>query len=306
MKIIDAPYLSDAWREYRAKRITASTAAAILGQSKYSSPLTEWARILGRSTRQDDTNPYSEWGMATESAHRAWIAHDGEGDVWAVDGIVQHESIHWACCTPDGFIGDRAVPSCLVELKAPSSWTADEWRGSLPMPYQIQAQFGMACTGAPDAYLSAILPPERDPMGAFVRVAANLMDRNPLATLDLLRWAGFTRVGYHLAASPRFQAAMLGALTKFWTENVEQGFAPEATGLACDKEILKGMGGEVLNTDFDESAVAMWDELQAVNVELAKVEERKETLQNKLTQAARAATWKDAKRAITQARRQTA
>lgn len=310
MKIIDAPYLSQAWRDYRAKRITGSTAAAIIGQSTYSSPLTEWARIMGRSVQSDESNPYGEWGLATEGAHRLWIKADGEGHVWTVDGIIQHPTIHWACCTPDGFMGtEGSADFTNVELKAPSSWTADDWRGDLPLRHQVQSQFSGECCGASQSYLSAILPPERDPMGAFVRVAAALLGHSATSderVLDVLRWAGFTRVGFHLPAHPRFRAAMFAALTKFWTENVEQGFAPEATGLACDKETLKGLGGEELATEFDEQSAALWDELQRVNADMAELKERKETLQNKLTQAARASTWSDAKRAITQARKMTA
>ncbi len=308
MKIIDAPYLSAAWREYRAKRISGSTAAEILGQSTYSSPLAEWRRIHGGMTPDFEGNPYSEWGLATEAAHRLWIEADGEGRVWTVDGIIQHPTLHWACCTPDGFIGTEGAPDfAVVELKAPSSWTADEWRGDLPLKHQVQSQFNGAVCGASASYLSAILPPERDPMGAFVRVAAALFEADSARDrLDLLRWAGFTRVGFPLAAHARFRSAMFAALTKFWVENVEQGFAPDATGLACDKEILKGMGGEELATEFDDAAAALWDELQAVNADMKKLDDRKETIQNRLTQAARASTWKDAKRAITQARKMTA
>lgn len=308
MQIVNAPYLSAAWREYRRSRVTGSTAAAILGQSTYSSPLSEWARILGRSVDRDESNPYGEWGQATEAAHRLWIEHDGEGHVWTVEGIVQHPRMHWACCTPDGFMGTEGAPDfAVVELKAPSSWTADEWRGDLPLKHQVQSQFNGSVCGAPASYLSAILPPERDPMGAFVRVAAALFDADSARDrLDLLRWAGFTRVGFRLPAHERFRSAMFAALAKFWTENVEQGFAPDATGLACDKETLKGLGGEELATDFDEQAVALWTELQAVNAEMKKLDDRKETIQNRLTQAARASTWKDAKRAITQARKITA
>lgn len=314
MKIIDAPYLSTAWRDYRAKRITGSTAAAIIGQSTYSSPLTEWARIMGRSVQSDESNPYGEWGLATEGAHRLWIAADGEGDVWTVDGIVQHPTIDWACCTPDGFMGtEGSADFTNVELKAPSAWTAEDWRGDLPLRHQVQSQFAGECCGAGQSYLSAILPPERDPMGAFVRVAAGLIEaarddiaHDPQAVLNLLRHAGFTRVGFHLPAHTRFRAAMFAALTKFWAENVEQGFAPEATGLACDKEALKGLGGEDVATEFDEKAAALWDELQRVNAEMKPLDERKESLQNRLTQLARASTWKDAKKAIAAARRLTA
>lgn len=308
VKIIEAPYLSAAWREYRAKRITGSTAAAILGVDSGSyarSALTEWARIRGHYVERDETNAYSEWGMATEPVHRAWLDEDGLGAVRVIDGIVQHPTLDWACATLDGITGDGDA-LCDVELKAPSQYTADEWRSGIPLKYQVQSQFGMACAEARQAYLSAILPPQRDPGAAFVRLAAALAAGTAMEP-SLLKWCGFERVGHVLTADARFQAAMFAKLAQFMDENVRQGFAPEATGLACDKDYLKNREtGEPLATEFDERAVALWDELQAVNAEANKVDERKQSIQNRLVQIANAATWTEAKKAISKARRLTA
>lgn len=305
MKIVPVKYLSSEWREYRRSRITGSTAAAILGLESGSyarSALTEWARLRGETPDREDSNPYSEWGLASEAVHRSWLQADGVGTVREVGGIVQHPEHDWACCTVDGLMGEGAS-LCVVELKAPSKWTADDWRSGLPLKYQVQSQFGMACCGAEQAYLSAILPPQKDPDGAFVRLAAALLDGTAL-TPDLLRWCGFEQFGHFLARDPRFQAAMFDKLRRFMEENVRGGFAPEASGLACDKEYLKNrVTGEPLSTEFDEEAVQKWEALEKVNAAMKPLSARKSELENQLTQAANAHTWAEAKKAIQAARK---
>jgi len=299
--------LTQAWRDYRQSRVTASTVAAILGESKWSSPLNEWARITGKYVRPDEPSVYSDWGLATEFVHTRWFETDHTVIVRDARYIVQHAEIPWLCCTLDGLIEENEPPhQCVLELKAPSPWTADEWHDRLPLPYQIQLQAQMACTGLGEAFLSVILPPRRDPTGAFIGLAASLMgsEMDSAETVEILKARGFERKDWYLEADPKFQAAMLKRLRQWWADHVEQGIAPEATGQDCDKDALRGLNaGNVANLDFDEAAVAQVVELEEIQAEIKSREAMAERLKNALTQKADVATWVEAKKAIKEARR---
>ena len=310
MKRIHLEYLSDEWRAYRAKRITASTMAGLLGQDTYKTPLSEWARICRGESRDGEESPFARWGLATERAHLAWIRLDGFEGVVGANYIVQHPTDDRICCTPDGFAMNQSV---VIELKAPSGYTADEWRPSsggaaaLPMKYQIQAQVAMMCCGVELAHLSALLPPKSSE-SAFVGVAAGLMDpafpvADDEAVVALLRANGFTREGFDLPANKRLHRAMEAEVRRFWAEHVETGVQPPATAADVDKQALKALAtGEVV-ADIDEEHAAIFESLDAINAELKAVEARKNEAQNRLTQATGAATWAEAKKTLNAARR---
>jgi putative phage-type endonuclease len=301
MMIVDVRPLSDEWFAYRQPRATGSTVGAILGESKYSSALNEWARIVGRVTPERTSNPYADWGLGTEGVHRAWFAADHGCKAEDAPYIVQHPEIDWLCCSPDGFVSEAEPPhKCLLQLKAPSPWTADEWQQKLPLAYQIQLQIEMLCCGLGESFLSVILPPKKDTMGSLMGLAMDLdQGKNLLAALQD---RGFTRQDYFLEADAEFQRAAVSKLKRWWAEYVETGIAPDATGAACDKEVLKGLGGEC-DLDFDEDAVAMVEELDDIQQRIKNLKAEEETRKNKLTQKANVPTWREAKKAINAARR---
>jgi hypothetical protein len=73
---------------------------------------------------------------AFESAH---------GILVDVPGFIDHPSIEWCGCSPDGFVGDLA----LIEIKCPNSTTHLKWMlaGVAPEEHKPQMLLQMACTG---------------------------------------------------------------------------------------------------------------------------------------------------------------
>lgn len=310
MKVIQHAQGSPEWFAYRERRISGSTVAAILGESKYSTPLNEWARIMGRLVkREEKPNAYADFGLLTEDAHRLWIEDERAGwAVWATDYIVCHPTLDYGCCSPDGLAYDEdAAHPILVELKAPSAWTAGEWDERLPLAYQIQLQWNMLCADAPTGLLSVILPP-KESMTALTALSVDLMRRTDgvdrFAIRDALRAAGWTRRDYDIEADRELQSVLTESVAAWWATYVEQGIAPEATGHACDKAALGDInaGGSV-DLDFDEAAVAKVEELGTVQAQIKALTADEERLKNQLTQKAGASTWMEAKKAINAARR---
>lgn len=310
MKIIELEYLSPEWHAYRAPRITASTMAGLLGHDTRRTALSEWARIRRGEVGQSSESPFSAWGLVTERAHLAWMRLDGVEGVEGADYIVGHPLDDRICCTPDGFALGRSV---VVELKAPSGYTADEWRpssgdaASLPMKYQIQAQVAMMCCGVSMAHLSALLPPKQSE-AAFVGVASALLDRDfPVsddeAVVALLRSNGFAREGFDLPANPRLHRAMEAEVRRFWAEHVEAGVAPRATSADVDKQTLKSLATGEMVADIDDEHAALFESLDGINAELKEIQARKDEAQNRLTQQVGAATWAEAKKTLNAARR---
>lgn len=307
MIVIDLKPLSPEWFAYRERRITGSTVAAILGESKYSTPLNEWARIMGRIPRgASEENGYSAFGLETEALHRRWLAAESGWRVEDAPYVVQHPEIDWACCSPDGFAYDaEAAHPILVELKAPSPWTADEWDEKLPLAYQIQLQWNMLICDCPTAVLSVMLPPKKDTTGALMHLAARLIrGEGHHEALEACGWTRRQYDGPETEADPVFQGALIAKIRAWWDLHVVQSIAPEATGEACDKEALKALNADgAVELDFDDIAVSQVADLEALQAEIKERTAQAERIKNVLTQKAGAATWMDAKKAINAARR---
>lgn len=292
-----------AWFAAREKLITASTCAAVLGESKWSSPLVEWARLTGKLARKDVSSGYADFGLATEEAHLAWIAQDHRSTVEPGRELWVHDEIPWLGATPDGFEIEGPWPQAtLLELKAPSPWTADEWGEALPVPYVIQVQVGLLVTGLAGGFMSVILPPSKDTTGALMGLVADLERGHDMRTSLAVR--GWERREYWQEADRRFQDALVRRLSKWWAEHMETGLAPTAGALGCDKDALRELNdGAEPALDFDEAAAGQVEQLESVQADIKALESDAERLKNILTQKAGVATWGEAKRAIKQARK---
>jgi len=85
-----------------------------------------------------------EWGTATEPMAR--VAYEVEKQQFVEQvAFVDHPSIEWFGCSPDGIVGDD-----LIEIKCPNSSTHIEYLtdDKPPAKYVPQMQCQMAVTGA--------------------------------------------------------------------------------------------------------------------------------------------------------------
>ena len=142
---------SDAWLQLRLGKVTASKVADVLAKTKTgpsssrANYLIELAiqRVTG-AIEESYSNSFMQWGTETEPQAR--VAYEvATGNFVDQVPFVEHPSIKWFGCSPDGLVGKG-----LMEIKCPSS--ATHWAtiksGEPQGKYIIQMQSQMACTGA--------------------------------------------------------------------------------------------------------------------------------------------------------------
>jgi len=138
------------WHQLRLGKVTASRVADILSKTKTGPSASRQNYLielaLQRTTgiiQESYSNAAMEWGTLTEPQAR--VAYEVKSDNF-VDRIafVDHPSIAWFGCSPDGLVSDRG----LVEIKCPNSATHWEYFKSKepPKKYFIQMQAQLTCT----------------------------------------------------------------------------------------------------------------------------------------------------------------
>jgi len=141
---------TDAWHQLRLGKVTASRVADILARTKTGPSASRQNYLielaLQRTTgiiAESYSNAAMEWGTQTEPQAR--VAYEVTTNNF-VDQIafVDHPSIAWFGCSPDGLVSDRG----LVEIKCPNSATHWEYFKAKepPKKYFIQMQAQIACT----------------------------------------------------------------------------------------------------------------------------------------------------------------
>ena len=141
---------SDAWKQLRAGKVTASRVKDIVATTKtgYSTNRDKYMTqlLLERLTNtvaESYSNDAMGWGVEQEPFARA--AYEAAKSVM-VDQVafVNHPTIEMAGASPDGLVNDDG----LVELKCPMSHThLESLLGGLDDQYKVQVQWQMACTG---------------------------------------------------------------------------------------------------------------------------------------------------------------
>lgn len=142
---------TDAWKQLRLGKVTASRVADIIAKTKsgYSASRANYqaqliAERLTGVVAESYTNAAMQHGTETEPEARcAYEFYQGV----SVEQIafVPHPKIDQAGCSPDGLVGDGG----LVEIKCPQTATHLETLlgQAVPAKYETQMQFQMACTG---------------------------------------------------------------------------------------------------------------------------------------------------------------
>lgn len=140
------------WLEARRRGIGGSDASSVIGLNEWSSPYRLWLDKTGRSESIKDNDPMM-WGRYFEPGVRAWFS-DTTGITVTAGGLLQHRERPWQVFSPDGLCSDGGI----LEIKTCGTWTtdADIWAdGEIPDHAEIQAQHGMAVTGATHAHIAA-------------------------------------------------------------------------------------------------------------------------------------------------------
>ena len=141
---------TDAWLQLRLGKVTASRVADIMAKTKTGvsasrgNYLIELAlqRVTG-NIEPMYTNDAMQHGIDEEPYAR--VAYEVKtGNFVDQIAFVEHPTIEWFGCSPDGLVGNDG----LIEIKCPNS--ATHWAtikdGKPPNKYVIQMQTQMACT----------------------------------------------------------------------------------------------------------------------------------------------------------------
>lgn len=152
MKVLDLEQGTDEWKAARAGMVTASRIVDVMAKIKTGEAATRRdyrcqivAEIL-TGKPQDDvfTNDAMRWGTEQEPYARG--AYEvARGVLVDQVGLVLHPSIERGAASPDGLVD----PDGLVEIKCPKTATHLDYlmAGGVPMKYQPQMLWQMACTG---------------------------------------------------------------------------------------------------------------------------------------------------------------
>jgi len=141
---------SPEWFQMRLGKVTASRVADILAKTKTGPSASRQNYLIElaiqRTTgiiQESYSNSAMEWGTQTEPQARVAYEITTNNFVDKV-AFIDHPSIKWFGCSPDGLVSDRG----LLEIKCPNSATHWEYFKSKkpPQKYFIQMQAQIACT----------------------------------------------------------------------------------------------------------------------------------------------------------------
>ncbi len=134
MPLIEADQRSPEWIAARRGKITASTAAAILGLDKNKGPLAAYREITG--PHKDKDNRHTAWGREFEPAARS--SYEVETGALVLEtGFWLHPTLPWLGASPDGLVASDG----LLEIKCPQNIPTE-----VPPQHLVQMAVQLACT----------------------------------------------------------------------------------------------------------------------------------------------------------------
>lgn len=142
--------------ELRRRKITGTTAAAILGEHPYKTPHAAWMEILGLSTVEP--SEAMAWGLRLQSLVGDEFARRHTTVLEELETVV-HPALPWLACTGD--YRDLGNPRVLVECKTAGERQVDRWgdsgSDSVPVEYLLQSVIQGACYDADVVWICVLL-----------------------------------------------------------------------------------------------------------------------------------------------------
>lgn len=141
----------------RRRYIGASEAAAVLGRSRWGTPLSVWAQKTGNIVEPpEETNVKAkDWGKRHEPTIIQWFEEETGKKVSHCQEQIFHPDYDFLGATVDGLIEDESAG---FEAKTADRWKAREWEGErIPEEYIIQAYHSMMVTGRRKWYIAVLI-----------------------------------------------------------------------------------------------------------------------------------------------------
>jgi putative phage-type endonuclease len=142
------------WHEARRATLGASEVAAVLGLSKYQTPLTVYRAKMGVPNEIPENLAY--FGRVLEPVIAQWVRdkHPEVGPVLSGFGAV-NPAYPWLSATPDR-VTDAAGVLHPLELKTSSEWSRKEWEQGVPDYYKIQSLVQQLVLGVEGGHLAVL------------------------------------------------------------------------------------------------------------------------------------------------------
>lgn len=140
----------------RARFIGGSDAAALLGLSRWRTPLAVWAEKTGALVAPDISGKVAvKLGVKLEQTVAEFFMEETGKKVRRVNETLFHPEYPFIGANIDRrVVGEESI----LECKTTSAWKAKEWEGEeIPREYIIQVMHYLAVTGASKAYVAVLI-----------------------------------------------------------------------------------------------------------------------------------------------------
>lgn len=220
-----------AWLDLRRQGIGGSDVSAIVGLSKWSTPLSVWLDKSGLYTPEDDPSEAMEWGSILEPVVADEFSRRSGIPTTPYRFLLAHPEHPWMLANVDRLI--TADPVVMVdepgiyEGKTVNAFQRGEWGTDedpkVPDHAALQAHHYLAVTGLPYAYVAVLIGGQRLVWRRIER------DEDLISRLIDLEWEFWQRVeGGDPPAPTEEDASLLGDL---WTPD------PDSTVVLSDAAI---------------------------------------------------------------------
>ena len=248
--------------------ISGSRAAAILGVSKYRTPLNVWAEIMesrqpGFCKKNNYTyipfegNESTRYGLAFESAIIDIAKRKIGKDISSREKYFKKD---YLSCHVDGIIEN----SILYEAKTTSIHSyKSEWgepgTDRIPIEYQLQICHNLILTGLKKAFVFVLVFPKRP--DDWKELEVDIDNINCYEWANTLSDMKFFHQ-YEIKADPDLQAVMIEYYTDFWENHVLTGVSPRPEGYPDIKLLVREPAGTIIASDYITSLSREYKDIQ--------------------------------------------
>lgn len=229
------------WLAQRRTGIGGSDAAAVLGMSKWKTPLSVWLDKTGHDTTTTESEPM-RWGTLLEPVVRQEYAERSGNEVRQPDTILRHPTHPFMLANIDGVTSSGR----LVEIK--TARTAEGWgvpgTDEVPEDYLIQVQHYMAVTALPVADIAVLIG------GSDFRI-------------------------YTVPSDAELQGMMIDLEREFWT-SVERNEPPPPKSYADVQAMFGASARAGAAIKADDNVMAAIDHLRGIRADLKRLAEAEE------------------------------
>jgi putative phage-type endonuclease len=229
------------WLEQRRHGVGGSDAAAILGLSKWKTPLEVYQEKRGERHPQPD-NESMLWGRALEPAIRQQYAERTGRVVRVPESIITHPEHAFMLANLDGITDDRRV------LEVKTARIGQDWgepgSDEIPQAYLLQVQHYMAVTGFEVADVAVLIG------GSDFRL-------------------------YEVPADRELQEMLIAGEAEFW-QRVVDGNPPEPVSLA-DVQSKFGRTSNYSAIEASTEVLAAFETIKAIKEQLEAIEASEES-----------------------------